>query len=146
MSVSFPKLVAAVAAVIILPSQTYALENTYLPVEKVPYYEEMPDQPHRLGPLWGKRDVGPAGTLLKVPGGWQAPIHAHTADYQGIVIEGTWSHWVPETGEGRNIELQPGSYWTQKADQMHADACMSEKQCVILLINTEPYSTLFKSR
>lgn len=65
---SFPKLVAAVAAVIILPSQTYALENTYLPVEKVPYYEEMPDQPHRLGPLWGKRDVGPAGTLLKVPG------------------------------------------------------------------------------
>lgn len=91
-----------------------------MPVEKVPYYEEMPDQPHRLGPLWGKRDVGPAGTLLKVPRGWQAPIHAHSADYQGVVIEGTWSHWVPETGEGRGVELQPGSYWTQKADQMHA--------------------------
>ncbi|WP_353822283.1 DUF4437 domain-containing protein [Mesorhizobium sp.] len=67
----------------------------------------MPDQPHRLGPLWGKRDVGPAGTLLKVPRGWQAPIHAHSADYQGVVIEGTWSHWVPETVRAEASSCSP---------------------------------------
>ena len=132
----------AIAAVLIaMPARVHAFENEYIPADKVPYAVEAPDQPQRLGFLWGDRAQGPAGTLLKVPGGWKAPIHAHTADYRGIVIEGHWRHWVPETGEGEGIELLPGSYWTQKADQMHADECVSDTECVILLINEEPYKT-----
>lgn len=132
---------AAFAAVILPPFSAFAFENTYLPVEKAPYALEAPDQPQQLASLWGRRATGPAGTLLKVPAGFRAPIHAHTADYRAVVIEGRWSHWVPETGEGEGIELLPGAYWTQKADQMHADACVSDTECVILLINYDPYVT-----
>jgi quercetin dioxygenase-like cupin family protein len=132
---------AAFAATMTAPFAALAFENTYVPAEKIPYAIEAPGQPQQLGPLWGKRAEGPAGTLLKVPAGFRAPIHAHTADYRAVVIEGQWTHWVPETGEGKGIELSPGSYWTQKADQMHADACVSETSCVILLINDDPYRT-----
>jgi len=52
---------------------------------------------------------------------------------------------VPETGEGEGVELPPGSYWTQKADQMHLDACISDTECVILLINDDPYTTYLPS-
>ncbi|TGV96336.1 DUF4437 domain-containing protein, partial [Mesorhizobium sp. M2E.F.Ca.ET.154.01.1.1] len=100
-----------------------------------------PDQPQRLGPLWGERAKGPAGTLLKVPGNWRAPVHAHTADYRAVVIKGLWAHWQMQGGEATKVELPPGSYWTQKADEMHDDACLSDTECVILLINDTPYET-----
>lgn len=132
---------AALASAIVFASPAAAIENVYVPDKAVPYALEAPDQPQQLGSLWGRRAEGPAGTLLKVPAGFRAPVHAHTADYRGVVIKGLWTHWVPETGEGEGIELPPGSYWTQKADQMHADACISEVECVILLLNEDPYET-----
>jgi quercetin dioxygenase-like cupin family protein len=136
----------AFAAILVTPSSVLAFENTYMPAEKIPYAVETPGQPQRLGPLWGIRAKGPAGTLLKVPAGFRAPVHAHTADYRAVVIKGRWTHWVPETSEGKGIELLPGAYWTQKADQMHADACVSDTECVILLINEDPYITYLPNR
>lgn len=44
-------------------------------------------------------------------------------------------------GEATKVELPPGSYWTQKADEMHDDACLSDTECVILLINDTSYET-----
>jgi len=122
-------------------SEQEPLENEYVPAERIPFAFEAPGQPQQLGPLWGRRAAGPAGTLLKVPAGFRAPIHAHTADYRAVVITGVWTHWVPETNEGQGLELRPGAYWTQKADQMHGDACVSDTECVILLINEDPYET-----
>ena len=116
-------------------------QNELIPAERVPFAFEAAGQPQQLGPLWGVRAEGPAGTLLKVPGGFRAPIHAHTADYRAVVISGRWTHWVPGSGEGQGSELRPGSYWTQRADQMHGDACVSDSECVILLINQDPYRT-----
>ncbi|WP_434724072.1 DUF4437 domain-containing protein [Mesorhizobium sp. RIZ17] len=131
----------ALAALAVLPSPALALEDSYLPADKIPYAVEAPGQPQRLGALWGERAKGPAGTLLKVPGNWRAPVHAHTADYRAIVIKGLWAHWQMQGGEATKVELPPGSYWTQKADEMHDDACLSDTECVILLINDTPYET-----
>ncbi|MBZ9959472.1 DUF4437 domain-containing protein [Mesorhizobium sp. BR1-1-14] len=133
--------ILTLAAMLTIPGRAFGLEDSYLPASKIPYVSEAPDQPQRLGPLWGERAKGPAGTLLKVPGNWHAPVHAHTADYRAVVIQGLWAHWQMDGGEASKVELPPGSYWTQKANEMHADACLSEAECVILLINTEPYET-----
>ncbi|TPM21441.1 DUF4437 domain-containing protein [Mesorhizobium sp. B2-3-6] len=133
--------ILTLAAMLTIPGRAFALEDSYLPASKIPYVSEAPDQPQRLGPLWGERAKGPAGTLLKVPGNWHAPVHAHTADYRAVVIQGLWAHWQMDGGEASKVELPPGSYWTQKANEMHADACLSKTECVILLINTEPYET-----
>ncbi|MDX8522956.1 DUF4437 domain-containing protein [Mesorhizobium sp. MSK_1335] len=131
----------ALAAAVILPGRAFALEDSYLPADKIPYAVEAPGQPQRLGPLWGERAKGPAGTLVKVPGNWRAPVHAHTADYRAVVIKGLWAHWQMQGGEATKVVLPAGSYWTQKADEMHDDACLSDTECVILLINETPYET-----
>jgi hypothetical protein len=117
--------------------------NRYVPAEKLPWSQEAPNLPVMLAPLWGNRMQGEAGTLLKVPGGFDSGLHSHTADYWAVVVEGTWRHWVPATGEGKDITLKPGAHWTQVKTQWHQDACISRTPCVIFLFNKEPYITNF---
>ena len=98
--------------------------NHSVTVDKLPWYREAPNIPAELAPLWGDRSKGEAGTYLRVPGGWEAPLHYHTADYWAIVVQGEWSHWVPSTGEGNGPRLLPGAHWTQIKDQPHkTSAC-----------------------
>jgi uncharacterized cupin superfamily protein len=132
---------AAIAASI--PNSAFAADRM-VPAEKIPWAVETPGQPQRLGSLWGVRSRGPAGTYLKVPGRWQAPVHTHTADYRAVVIEGSWKHWLENGSKAAAPILRPGSYWTQKARQWHADACVSAAPCTILLINSQPYRTILK--
>ena len=68
--------------------------------------------------LWSWRHLGEsregeAGTLLRTPGGFDSGLHSHTADYWAVVVQGTWKHWVPSTGEGVGLKLEPGAHWTQ---------------------------------
>lgn len=122
---------------------TYARDGDVLkPFPEVEFREEAPDQPQRLGPLWGIRSEGAAGTYLKTPGGFEAPLHSHSADYRAVVIKGTWSHWVPAEGAVERVALPAGSYWTQAANEPHKDACISTEECIILLINEQPYQTV----
>src|SRR3546814_20835728 len=91
-----------------------ATENTYIAAESIPFAFEEPGQPKQLGPLWGVRSKGPAGTLLTVPADFRAPTHAHTADFRAYSIEGQRKLWVPDTGGGKGVKLQPGTYETQR--------------------------------
>jgi hypothetical protein len=132
--------VLALATMLVVSGRAFALEDSYLPTGNIPYATEAPDQPQRLGPLWGERAKGPAGTLLKVPGNWRAGSRAHCRLPRsghpgpvGALADG----WRRAT----KVELPPGSYWTQKANEMHDDACLSNTECVILLINDTPYET-----
>jgi hypothetical protein len=135
---------AAALAVLGTSVSAKAPSDVMIPVEKIPWAVEAPGQPQRLGALWGHRATGSAGTLLKVPGGFVAPVHTHTADYRAVVVEGVWKHWPEGAGKDQAIALRPGSYWTQKARQWHADACVSKTSCTILLINTDAYKTIVK--
>ena len=133
---------ASAAAVCAQP----VMENRYLPADKLPWYFEAPGIPAELAPLWGDRARGEAGTLLRVPAGFASGPHSHTADYWAIVVQGTWKHWVPSTGEGLGLTLSPGAFWTQKHTQLHEDACVSQEPCVIFLFNKTPYVTEFPSK
>jgi hypothetical protein len=136
---------AAALAILGASASAKPIATAMVPAEKIPWAVEAPGQPQRLGALWGHRSTGPAGTLLKVPGGFVAPVHMHTADYRAVVIEGTWKHWPEGGSKDKAAALRSGSYWTQKARLWHADACVSKTSCTILLINTDPYKTVVKS-
>ena len=133
---------AAVALSAAGPAKT--TREVMIPAQRIPWAVEAPGQPQRLGPLWGVRSTGPAGTLLRVPGGFNAPVHTHTADYRAVVIEGVWKHWPDGATKDNVLALRPGSYWTQQARKWHADACISKVPCTILLINSDPYKTIVK--
>ena len=132
--------VSLVAGVVVAQQRA---ANHYVPADKLPWHKEAPSLPVELAPLWGDRVQGEAGTLLRTPAGFDSGLHWHTADYWAVVVQGTWKHWVPSTGEGVGLTLEPGAHWTQIRTQPHQDACVSKTPCVIFLFNKDPYVTEF---
>jgi hypothetical protein len=120
-----------------------SLANRYITADRTPWYVEAPGVPVKLAKLWGDRTAGEAGTLLTAPAGFHAGLHSHTADYWAVVVQGTWQHLVPSTGEGKGLRLEPGAFWTQKHTELHDDWCISKTPCVIFLFNKDPYVTEF---
>lgn len=89
-----------------------------------------PDSPIMAVTLWGDAATGPYGALLKIPAGTEFPMHAHTGDYSGINLQGTWRR-VIDGGEW--VELPPGSYVFQPGKQMHADICLGSDECIVFI-------------
>ena len=92
--------------------------------------EIRPGSPVSVMPLWGDASTGEHGRLLKLPAGFVAPDYAHTGDYHGINLTGTWRHSF-DGGEER--ELPPGSYVFQPGMAIHGDACVGPEDCVLVL-------------
>ena len=133
-------LLSLVAAAVVAQQK---VANRYVPADQLPWYKESPELPVELASLWGNRAQQEAGTLLRTPPGFDSGLHSHTADYWAVVVQGTWKHWVPSTGEGVGLTLEPGAHWTQVRTQLHQDACISKVPCVIFLFNKDPYVTEF---
>lgn len=89
-----------------------------------------PDSPIMAVTLWGDPSTGPYGALLKLPAGFEVPMHAHTGDYNGINLQGTWRRQV-EGGEW--VELPARSYVFQPGKAMHADTCLGSDECIIFV-------------
>ena len=87
--------------------------------------------PVHVAVLSGDPATGAHVRLIRLPAGFVAPIHAHTGDYNGTNLTGTWKHTFVETGEER--ELPPGSYVFQPGGEMHGDACIGPEDCILLL-------------
>jgi anti-sigma factor ChrR (cupin superfamily) len=92
-------------------------------------WEKFGDSPIKVAKLWGDRDKGAYGMLFKLPPGFKAGVHAHTADYNGINLTGTWVH----TMNGETKELPPGSHVMQPGGQFHDDSCKGPEECILLI-------------
>jgi hypothetical protein len=106
-----------------------------LSVRDLPWVPEAAGLPQHIATLWGDRKTGEAGVLIKVPPSWHAGLHAHTADYDAVVIAGTWIHTIPSTGT--RAVLAPGSYWRQPKEQMHDDQCEAGAECIVFVHTNE---------
>jgi quercetin dioxygenase-like cupin family protein len=78
--------------------------------------------------VWGNPNEGASLILQKFPAGMDSGWHWHTAAYQGVVIQGKFTHTFegaePQTGG-------PGSVWSQPARQVHDDKCEEGGDCII---------------
>ena len=78
--------------------------------------------------VWGNPNEGASLILQKFPAGMDSGWHWHTAAYQGVVIQGKFTHTfegaAPQTGG-------PGSVWSQPATQVHDDKCEEGGDCII---------------
>jgi Domain of unknown function (DUF4437) len=92
-----------------------------------------PGAPLQVAKLWGDRAKGgDYGMLLKLPAGFEAGMHSHTADYHAVNVQGTWIH----TNEGQTSpakEMPPGSYVFQPGKQIHNDVCKGKTDCIIFV-------------
>ena len=80
--------------------------------------------------VWGNPNTGASELLQKFPAGMDSGWHWHTAAYQGVVVQGNFTHTfegaAPETGG-------PGSVWTQPAGQVHDDKCEEGGDCIVVV-------------
>jgi quercetin dioxygenase-like cupin family protein len=78
--------------------------------------------------VWGNPSEGASLILQKYPAGMDSGWHWHTAAYDGVVVQGKFTHTfegaAPQTGG-------PGSVWSQPARQVHDDKCEEGGDCVI---------------
>jgi hypothetical protein len=98
---------------------------------------ETPGRPVEMVALWGSRSQGAAGVLLKVPGGWESGLHAHSSDYEAVTVSGTWIHVEEDGNVGADKELPPGSHWMQPSHAMHSDKCKPGAACVVFVYTPE---------
>ena len=108
----------------------HAADGKMLSLDQMEWKEMGPGSPIKRAILWGDRDTSAYGMLLKIPAGTVAPVHAHTGDYHGLCLQGTWRHTF-EGGEVR--DLPPGSYVMQPGKKMHGDACVGPEDCILFL-------------
>jgi len=71
--------------------------------------------------LWGDpNEPGPSGFLVELVDGFFSPPHIHSANYHGVVINGTIHNSEPGVEE---VYLPNSSFWTQPAGGVHITAC-----------------------
>lgn len=104
--------------------------GTMTAANQMEWRERRPGSPVKMVLLWGDPQKGDSAMLLKFPAGFVVPTHAHTGDYLGMNLTGTWRHSI-EGGEER--DLPPGSYVFQPGMRMHGDACVGSEECVLFI-------------
>ena len=128
------KLFAAVVAVAAVSAVSYAAgasKSMSMAANEMKWEPMAPNVPIQIATLWGDRTKGESGILMKMPGGFESGLHAHTADYRAVLIQGTWTH--TEEGAKETKELAPGSYVMQAGKQMHSDSCKAGADCIIFI-------------
>jgi hypothetical protein len=113
-----------------------------VPANEMTWTTQTPGLPIQIATLWGDRSTGPFGELVKLPGGFDSGLHAHTGAYRGVLIAGTWIH-VEENGAGADQELDPGSYVLQPGRGMHIDKCKAGAECILFINQTERADVLW---
>ena len=114
--------VAVAAAARQAPAQGQLATAVHLSASELGWVPLAPDIPIQMVPLWGDRSrPGEYGMFLKLPADSEAGLHAHTGDYHGINIQGTWMRTIE--GDPVEKELPPGSYVFQPGRQFHNDRC-----------------------
>lgn len=107
-------------------------EPVIWPAADIKWEPYAPGVPLQVGQLWGDRLKGEHGMFLKLPAGFEAGSHSHTADYYAVLVQGTWVH----TNDGDTSppkELPVGSYVFQPGKQNHNDVCKSKTDCIVFV-------------
>lgn len=108
--------------------------STQVPATSLTWEPLAPGVPLQAAKLWGDRTKGAYGMLLKLPAGFEAGEHGHTADYKAVLISGTWIHTDAGQPIAAGKELSPGSYVMQPGKAMHNDACKAGTDCVLFVM------------
>lgn len=81
----------------------------------------------KMAVLEGNHEKGPHHSMLKLPGGFTAPLHHHTSDHFVTVVSGT----LVLTVDGKDAKLPAGSYFSFKGKKQHVTKCEAGADCVL---------------
>jgi len=84
----------------------------------------------QMASLWGDPMAGPFGALIRVPAGFESPMHRHTNDERVVVLRGTSVHWTE--GESRETaqHVTTGDFLIMPSGVNHVSAATDEEECL----------------
>jgi anti-sigma factor ChrR (cupin superfamily) len=94
---------------------------------------DVPDTPAKMATVKGDAAKGPHASFIKLPAGFSAPLHNHSADHQVAVAAGTLT-MTPEGGTAK--KLGPGSWFEFTGKKKHVTTCDAGADCVLFIVAT----------
>ncbi len=91
---------------------------------------DVPDTPAKMATVKGDAAKGPHASFIKLPGGFSAPLHSHSADHDVVVVAGTLT-LTPEGGAAK--KLGPGSWFEFTGKKKHVTTCDAGTDCVLFI-------------
>jgi len=80
--------------------------------------------------LWGDEKENNAVWAFRMQPGVEFSVHAHTHDYHGIAIQGTWVHI---DAEGNEAAAAQEAFAFVKGGEFHGDRCEGPEVCITLV-------------
>ena len=93
-------------------------------------WADVPDTPAKMATVKGDAAKGPHASFIKLPAGFSAPLHSHSADHNVVVVAGTLA-LTPEGGTAR--KLGPGSWFEFTGKKKHVTTCDAGADCVLFI-------------
>lgn len=87
----------------------------------------------KMAALWGDPTSGPYGALLRVPAGFESPMHRHSSDERVVVIRGASIHWVEGGDRATAAIMSGGDYMLMPAGVNHVSAATPDEDCLELI-------------
>ena len=81
----------------------------------------------KMAVVQGDAAKGPHHSFIKLPGGFSAPLHHHTADHYVTVLSGT----MVMTVDGKDHTLPTGSYFSFTGKKPHVTKCEAGADCLL---------------
>lgn len=80
--------------------------------------------------LWGSEEENNAIWAFRMQPGVEFPLHAHTHDYHGLAVQGTWVHI---DAEGNEATAAQEAFAFVKGGEFHGDRCEGPEVCITLI-------------
>lgn len=144
MKITLPQIVgvAALAGVSVAAvySQSSSSASVSIPVTELHYAPTgVSDGVHgevQAAKAYGDYALGAHGTFLRLPPHFASPVHSHSGDEWGVIVAGVAANGKPGS---KDIPLPVGSYFFQKAGELHITKCLSPNECIIFLSQPSKY-------
>jgi uncharacterized cupin superfamily protein len=97
---------------------------------------DVPNTPAKMATVKGDSATGAHASFVKLPGGFSAPLHFHTADHHVAVVSGT-AVLTPEGGTAKR--LAAGSWFEFTGKMKHVTSCEAGADCVLFVVGKGPW-------
>jgi beta-alanine degradation protein BauB len=115
------------------PDITAGAQPIFTPTAELEWFDLDPQNAPgvQLATLWGDPARGGFGAYMRLPAGFDAPLHTHSHAMKVVIVSGTY---IQEPHGGAVVRLTPGSFMMQPGgDYRHRTSCGTDSDCVFFV-------------
>ena len=123
---------AIVAAALLVPLVVGAKDSgkdNFAPAGDLMWKDDADHPGVQVAAVHGDPTKGAAKFFVKLPSGFAAPLHHHTADHFTVVVSGTMVFNV----DGQDQTLPAGSFFSFTGKKQHTTKCTDAAGCILFV-------------